>query len=898
MNNFNKIVIATVICGGLSACLDKNKKPGTVVPAPNVAPVASAVNITDDNAGEAEVGDGLSGSYTYSDTDNDAEGTTTFQWRRDGAAITSATGSSYTLTTADAGTEITFEVTPIAASGSTNGSAETSAAITVNAAPVNQAPIASEVSISDDNAGEAQVGDALTGSYTYADTENDVEGSSTFQWLRNNVAIAGANSLSYTMVAEDVPAQINFEVTPVAASGALIGNAVSSAPLETGTAPVVIGFARFLDTNHNGVNDAGDELIVPFDQDLNINLTDADSFVLPVMGNTFGNGASVSSGPSNHEATITMGMDANLKTRQDFVNGVTNVDSASSIDVSASLLANAIEGLGGVDALPSTAIDLIPGSVDSAQLLGSNESWFVALGDVDGDGDSDMVIANDGEGNLVYSNDGAGLFTDSGQSLGASNISRSIALGDVDGDGDTDIVVANDGQGNRVYLNDGSGAFSDSGQDLGLNESWSVVLGDVDGDGDMDMLVANYSGQGNRVYYNDGAGLFTDSGQSIGGSFSLSVALGDLDNDGDLDMAVANIGQANRVYYNDGTGIFTDSGQALATNDSVSLALGDVDGDSDLDILVANFSGQANRVYLNDGAGVFTGSGQTLGAGTSRSVALSDVDGDGDIDVVVANSNDEANLVYYNDGTGLFVDGGQALGTSSSVAVALGDVEGDGDIDMVVANVSAQGNQVYFNSLSGTEGVAYVYSNDFESNAEGFSTINTGNLPNDAVGGSSNWLGGDRALANSSTTLTLTQLTPGQRYYLAFDLYIGGTWDGSGTFGPDFFTLSSSSAGVLVSATFVNDFPIGGGSGKTQTYSDQTPLGDGGEFIGRTGADVILGEPIYYFGHGAGNPALSFVATSATEILTFTANNAEFVLDEFIALDNVVVSDDPALLEP
>jgi hypothetical protein len=57
-----------------------------------------------------------------------------------------------------------------------------------------------------------------------------------------------------------------------------------------------------------------------------------------------------------------------------------------------------------------------------------------------------------------------------------------VALGDVDGDGDLDVFVANNGQANRVWVNDGSGGFSDSGQSLGSSFSYGVALGDVDGD--------------------------------------------------------------------------------------------------------------------------------------------------------------------------------------------------------------------------------------------------------------------------------------------------------------------------------------------------------------------------------------------------------------------------------
>ena len=182
-----------------------------------------------------------------------------------------------------------------------------------------------------------------------------------------------------------------------------------------------------------------------------------------------------------------------------------------------------------------------------------------------------------------------------------------------------------------------------------------------------------------------------------------------------------------------------------------------------------------------------------------------------------------------------------------------------------------------------------VYSNNFEANTAGFNVSHTVVLPGDTVGGVSTYLG-RRSPVSNSAVLTLTGLTPGAVYDLSFDLYLGGTWDGSVAFGPDFFTLTSNSAGTLVSATFRNGFPIGDPT-PVQTYSDATPLGNGGLFRTRAGADVEFAEPIYYFGRGAGNPLLSFTAVGPTETLTFRSTDAQGILDEFFALDNVVVSD-------
>ena len=97
------------------------------------------------------------------------EGTSTFRWLRGGTPIPGATASTYTLVAADSGQSITFEVTPVAPTGTTTGSAATSGGITV----ANSAPTASGVSITDTNGGSAVVGDSLTGNYTYADIDND-----------------------------------------------------------------------------------------------------------------------------------------------------------------------------------------------------------------------------------------------------------------------------------------------------------------------------------------------------------------------------------------------------------------------------------------------------------------------------------------------------------------------------------------------------------------------------------------------------------------------------------------------------------------------------------------------------------------------------------------------------
>ena len=99
----------------------------------------------------------------------------------------------------------------------------------------NTAPTASNVTIS----GTAQVGQTLTGNYTYTDGEGDLEGSSVYRWLRNGVPISGATARTYLLVSADLGALIRFEVTPVAATGASPGTAVRSPAVEVAPPPAV-----------------------------------------------------------------------------------------------------------------------------------------------------------------------------------------------------------------------------------------------------------------------------------------------------------------------------------------------------------------------------------------------------------------------------------------------------------------------------------------------------------------------------------------------------------------------------------------------------------------------------------------------------------------------------------
>ncbi|OPX45620.1 endo-1,4-beta-xylanase A precursor [Ruminiclostridium hungatei] len=223
-------VAATGITQGTAV---ESARTGAVAPA-EAAPVATVQPIT----GTLKVGETLTGHYIYSDINGDSEGVTTFKWyRADNSAgsgktaISGATAITYILQEDDLGKYISFEVTPVAVTGITQGTAVESAR-TGAVAPAEAAPTATVSPIT----GILKVGETLTGHYTYSDINGDSEGVTTFKWYRaddsagsGKTAISGATAITYILKTEDQDKYISFEVTPVATSGILQGVAVESA---------------------------------------------------------------------------------------------------------------------------------------------------------------------------------------------------------------------------------------------------------------------------------------------------------------------------------------------------------------------------------------------------------------------------------------------------------------------------------------------------------------------------------------------------------------------------------------------------------------------------------------------------------------------------------------------
>lgn len=330
------------------------------------------------------------------------------------------------------------------------------------------------------------------------------------------------------------------------------------------------------------------------------------------------------------------------------------------------------------------------------------------VGDVDGRLGPDVVLASSLSGSLgvqVFLNAGAGVlqrrwvFGDPSRVGGA-------ALGDVDCDGDIDLIIVRlDGLPPLFFLNDGRGGFAQETPGSRIRDALfakSVVAADLDGDGWTDIFVGMTDPHPSRVYLNDRAGSFLDATAThlttpVFGCVHHVVSA-DLDRDGDTDLVLAmggNCGpqQDNLVLVNDGRGHLAVTPLVGLRGWTAVVAVGDLDGDALPDLFFGNLSGPS-ELWINRGSGTFSDASARVPGGTTTtlSATIVDLDRDGLNDIVAgvqyAGIGGFGFDTYRNLGQASFVvDRGliHQAGSPLPNFVQAADMDRDGDDDLVVA---------------------------------------------------------------------------------------------------------------------------------------------------------------------------------------------------------------------
>ena len=353
-----------------------------------------------------------------------------------------------------------------------------------------------------------------------------------------------------------------------------------------------------------------------------------------------------------------------------------------------------------------------------------NNPYAEAIGDLDGDGKPDIVIVNFSSNTIsvLQNRSVSGVINVNSFvpkiDFNAGSNPYAVAIGDLDGDGKPDIVVANYSSNTVSVFHNKSvtgtidlNSFDNKIDFVTGTSPVSISIGDIDGDGKPDIVVANHNSNTISILQNNcNTGSITQNSFAskidfTAGLLPFSIALGDMDGDGRLDIITANgSGNSISIFRNQSNaGAITSNSLAGKVDFATALvpysvAVADLDGDGKLDIAVANEGSNTVSVFRNtSSAGVINANSFAVKVDFKTSflpfsVAIGDIDGDGKPDLVVTNEDSAYVSIYRNKtvsgniNTNSFANRVDFKTGAAPYAVAIGDMDGDSKPDLVVVN--------------------------------------------------------------------------------------------------------------------------------------------------------------------------------------------------------------------
>ncbi|MFT6923849.1 MAG: putative repeat protein (TIGR01451 family) [Crocinitomicaceae bacterium] len=349
-----------------------------------------------------------------------------------------------------------------------------------------------------------------------------------------------------------------------------------------------------------------------------------------------------------------------------------------------------------------------------------NGSTMVRTGDIDNDGDQDIISASISSTSIVWSeNLGNGVFTVpklvadySGNSLEA------ICVSDVDGDGYVDVIstVLSTPSYINWSRNLGNGTFGPL--QLITDLAWypqGIFTTDLDNDGDEDLLSASSADDKIAWYENLGNGTFgSQQIVSVTCDGAWDVYSQDLDNDGDKDILVASTVDNKLAWFSNlGNGTFgSEQIISILVVEPRTVYAEDLDNDGDYDVISASRIDGEISWFENVGGGVF-GVQQIVSTlvVVPESVYAEDINNDGYMDILSASLQDDKIAWYSNLGNGTF--GVQQVipsTTNGASCIYAKDLDNDGDVEVLSSSYFDKQLTWYENLGAGVLGVEQILS--------------------------------------------------------------------------------------------------------------------------------------------------------------------------------------------